>query len=264
MSTYLFTHIDEILTRIKTIPRIFLFLDYDGTLVPIAPRPDQALLHGEVRDLLALLCQRFTVAIITGRSLKEIKKMISISEIILAGNHGFEISSPWDSWVHPEVKEFQKVISRLAASLEEVLRPSPGAWVENKGLTLSVHYRLVKEEDEEKIKSVFYDTIKDHKEKVRVTFGKKVLEIRPNIHWDKGKAIERLSRLYQAPQGHRIYMGDDETDEDAFRALKEDTTILVGQKDTTAAKYWVKDPAEVCLFLKTLEKTAEWGRNQGG
>lgn len=252
MSIYLFTHIDEILTKIKSIPRIFLFLDYDGTLVPIAPKPDQALLPVEVRDLLALLCRRFTLAIITGRSLKEIKKIISIPEIILAGNHGFEISSLWDSWVHPEAKEFQKVISQLAASLEGVLRPFPGAWVENKGLTLSVHYRLVKEKDEEKIKSVFYDTIRGHKEKIRVTLGKKVLEIRPNIPWDKGKAVERLSRLYKAPQGHRIYMGDNETDEDAFRALKEDTTILIGQKDTTAAKYWVKDPAEAWLFLKNL------------
>lgn len=254
MSTYLFTHIDEILAKVKSIPKIFLFLDYDGTLVPIAPKPDQALLTPEVRDLLALLCRQFTVAIITGRSLGEIKKIISIPKIILAGNHGFEISSPWDSWVHPEAKEFQGVISRLATSLERALKPFLGAWVENKGLTLSVHYRLVKEEDEEKIKSIFYNTIEGHKEKVMVTLGKKVLEIRPNVPWDKGKAAERLSKLYKAPQGHRIYMGDDETDEDAFRVLKEDITILVGQKDTTAAKYWVKDTAEVWLFLKKLRE----------
>lgn len=254
MSLYLFTHIDEILAKIKSIPKIFLFLDYDGTLVPIAPKPDQALLTQDERDLLVLLCRQFTVAIITGRSLGEIKKTISIPEIILAGNHGFEIFSLWDSWVHPEAREFQNVISRLAAGLEETLKPFLGAWVENKGLTLSVHYRLVKEEEEEKIKSVFYDTIEGHKEKVRVTLGKKVLEIRPNIPWDKGKAVERLSKLYEAPQGHRIYVGDDETDEDAFRALKEDITILVGQKDTTAAKYWAKDTAEVWLFLKNLRE----------
>ena len=254
MSTYLFTHIDEILTNIKTIPKIFLFLDYDGTLVPIAPKPDQALLTQDERNLLALLCRQFTVAIITGRSLGEIKKIISIPDIILAGNHGFEILSPWDSWVHPEAKEFQKVISRSATSLEKALKPFLGAWVENKGLTLSVHYRLVKEEEEEKIKSIFYDTIRGCKEKIRVTRGKKVLEIRPNVSWHKGKAVERLSKLYEAPQGHRIYMGDDETDEDAFRALKDDITILVGQKDTTAAKYWVKDTAEVWLFLKSLRE----------
>lgn len=254
MSTYLFAHIDKILAKIKSTPKNFLFLDYDGTLVPIAPKPNQALLAQDKRDLLALLCQQFTVAIMTGRSLEEIKKIISIPEIILAGNHGFEIFSPWGSWVHPEARGFQKVISGLATSLEEALKPFLGAWVENKGLTLSVHYRLVKERGEEKIKSIFYHTIEGHKEKVRVTLGKKVLEIRPNVPWDKGKAVERLSKLYEVPQGHRIYMGDDETDEDAFRALKEDITILVGQKDTTAAKYWVKDTTEVWLFLKNLRE----------
>ncbi len=257
MSDYLFTHIDKILTRIENIPRVFLFLDYDGTLAPIAPKPDKATLPPEGKTLLTTLCRQFTVAIISGRSLTDVKNMVPIPEIILAGNHGFEISSPSGSWVYPEARNFENLISQLTARLESALMPFSGALVENKGLTLSVHYRQVRDEDEKEVKSIFHQTVEPLRERLRITMGKRVLEARPNIPWDKGKAVERLSQLYSAPPGDRIYIGDDQTDEDAFGALKEDITVCVGQKDNTAAKYWVKDTEEVWGFLRMLGKTGE-------
>ncbi|MDI6888183.1 MAG: trehalose-phosphatase [Methanocellales archaeon] len=238
------------------LPKILLLMDYDGTLTPIVDRPELAVLSDDVRDVLKQTSKRYPTAIISGRSLKDIKNMVKVKEIYYAGNHGFEISGPEIELIKDEAKLAKPVILKICNELQEKLSHMNGAIVENKGLTASVHYRLVSKNDFPELKKVFEELTKPYLERgdIKITSGKKVFEIRPNVDWDKGRAVLWIMNALNIKDGLAIYMGDDKTDEDAFLALKnKGITILISERTKKSnAKYFLRDVSDVKAFLGRL------------
>jgi trehalose-phosphatase len=252
---YLFNRWEEVERALA--PGALLLLDYDGTLTPIVERPELAILAPDMKELLKRVSQYYTLGIISGRSLADVKGLVGLKEIHYAGNHGFEISGPGVELVKPEAERARPILVKLCKELREKLENIKGAIVEDKGSTVSVHYRLVKEEEFEHLKNIFEEVVAPHIDSgaVKVTHGKKVFEIRPNVEWDKGKAVLWISRVVDPKAELKlIYVGDDRTDEDAFLALKEKgITILVSEGPIESnAKYFVKNVDEVKTFFEKL------------
>lgn len=244
---------------------IYLFLDYDGTLAPIAQRPDTAAMPKRAKDILRQLSKmpNREIAIISGRALKDISKRVGLKNIVYAGNHGFEIKGPKVNFKNPLPLRYRMTLEEIKDKLEKNLSSIKGIFIEDKGFSLSVHYRLADEESIPAIEAGFYDAILLHefRNNIRVKPGKKVLEVRPPISWDKGKVVSWLlrSRLFVMRNKRMkilpIYIGDDTTDEDAFESLKgRGITIFVGKPKKTKAGFYLKDTEEVRRFLEAVLK----------
>ena len=238
----------------------FLLFDFDGTLTPIVGRPNLASLSQDIRELLMALARRYKVGIISGRSIADIKGLVGLRRIYYLGNHGFEISGAKIQLVTPQAKRARPLITKLCEELSGALGNIKGVIVENKRLTASVHYRLVAQEKVKSLKEIFEKTVKPYVDSgaVKVAHGKKVFEIRPNIDWDKGKAVLWIIDTIDPERKLMpIYIGDDQTDEDAFLALKDrGTTILVSEKPKKShAKFFLRNVGEVKIFLERIAKT---------
>jgi len=240
---------------------IILFLDYDGTLTAIAPSPSEAVLSEENKELIEQLAKipLFQVVIISGRSLQDIKQMVGIDGVIYIGNHGWEIDGSSMHFESLIPVQFSSMLSRIKYELITQLADIPGAFVEDKGMTLSVHYRMVGKNKEALVRRIFdYICLPYSKQNmIKVYEGKKVLELRPPVEWDKGKAALWLLRKQEILKGKSkvlpIYLGDDTTDEDAFRALKnKGITVFVGKPKNSTAQYFLAGPQEVTDFLKYM------------
>jgi trehalose 6-phosphate phosphatase len=260
---YLFDVWDEVAHRLKSANHILLLSDYDGTLTPIVDKPELATLPQEVKKLLRKLAKnrRYTVGIISGRALVDLKSKVDLEGIIYAGNHGLEIEGFGSSFLEPIAEEMRPFLQMLNQALSATLRGIKGVFVEDKGLTVSVHYRLVDDTEEGKVKDTFRkvtDTL-NVMGKIRITQGKKVYEVRPPGDWDKGKAIAWLMaecREFRGKGGALpIYLGDDLTDEDGFKTIErsDGISIFVGEGGSqSVARYFLKSPEEVARFLKML------------
>lgn len=242
---YLFDH-SEIIPR----DNIFLFLDYDGTLTPIVSDPDKAVLSRRVRSHIKRLNEMYRVAIVSGRSIEDIKKKVSIDSLIYAGNHGAEI---WEGDRLVSGQRFLKSrqsMKRILRELNDSLSPVKGFYLEDKGITASIHYRNVGQKDF----GMFFDTfwsIADRYDKLfRITSGKKVFEIRPVGIWNKGDAVKWILKKY-GPGQTPIYIGDDTTDEDAFKVIKgKGIGVCVGS--CIGGDYYLRNQKEVRIFLHYL------------
>ncbi len=260
---YLFDEWDSISRRLESVDHVLFLSDYDGTLTPIVDRPELAVLNNNTRKLLRKLVKnrRYTVGIISGRALSDLKSKIDLEGIIYAGNHGLEIEGFGSSFLEPIAEEMRPFLGMLNKALSATMRGIKGVFVENKGLTLSVHYRMVKGTEEIKVRDAL-EKITDPLNvtgKIKVTHGKKVYEIRPPVDWNKGKAVAWLTaRLRDEIDGTQVmplYLGDDLTDEDAFELINREDgiSIFVGEEDSTSvARYFLKSPDEVAEFLKML------------
>lgn len=236
--------------------RIAVFLDYDGTLTPIVDRPDLAVLDPDMRAIVKALAEHCVLAVISGRDLDNVRSFVQIETLYYAGSHGFDIAGP-HGWgrTYQKGNEFRPVIKRAAAALRERLKDIPGALVEEKTFTVAAHYRLVAEGDLQEVKTAVGEVLARHPE-LRKTHGKKVFELQPMIEWEKGKAVLWLMEALElgAEDVLPIYIGDDVTDEDAFKALRGQGVgiIVSGKPGPTAARYVLKGTIEVKRFLKNL------------
>lgn len=248
---------------VRATPHLLLLFDYDGTLTPIVSRPEEALLSPEVREKIYTLAQKPTssVGIISGRSMLELKYMVAVEGIYYAGNHGLEIEGPGLKFVSKPAETARAVIKDLAWQLSAALESIDGVIVEDKGLSLSVHYRLVKKGDENRVAETFEQIAAPlaNEGKIKITSGKKVLEVRPPIDWHKGKAVEAITReikaLLKLESVLTLYLGDDTTDEDAFRVVHrpEGWSIFVGEENPSSnAEYFLNSTIEVEEFLSRL------------
>ena len=240
---------------------LMLFLDCDGTLTPIAEAPAEAELSSETRNILEKLkgCGSVEIAIVSGRGLADVKRLVGIKDIIYVGNHGFEIEGPaikFESLATPRLKE---VLRELSAKLEEVLKPIGGVIIEDKGLSLSIHYRKVTEKNIPFVEKTVYSVIRPYlsRKEILLGKGKMVIEVRPPLEWDKGKAIQWvLSQKQHTFPREMIYpvsIGDDITDEDAFLAVSgHGLAVFVGQPRPSHAKYFLNDPKDVFQFLNEI------------
>ena len=260
-----FGNFEDVKKRLAGKEAIF-FLDYDGTLTPIVATPDLAVLSDEMRETIRSLAGTYKVAIVSGRATDDVRGKVALEGIFYAGSHGFEIVSPDGKvTINEEVSKVRPVIDEVHEKLNSRLSSVKGALVEHVKYTISTHYRLVSDEDFPKIKQAVDDILKEYP-RLRKTDGKKVFEIRPKIDWDKGKAVGWILNSL-AGQGREgilpVYIGDDTTDEDAFRAIKDfGFGILVAEAPKKSeAAYWIKNTEEVKkvleLFVNNKEKTKE-------
>ncbi len=257
---YLFNEWEKLKGRLK-LKDLFLFFDYDGTLAPIARTPQQAVTPPRTKVLLETLLEnpRFKIAIVSGRELKDIEKRVSSKKITYVGNHGVQIHGPGIKFSMPVSRRGIKILKHIKDDLAAKLALIKGPVLEDKGLSLSLHYRLVSKKHIPHLKAILQESVIPylHEKKIVLRQGKKVFEICLPLNWDKGKAVLWiLAKLKSVSAKNRfipIYIGDDETDEDAFRALKnKGLTIFVGRPKPSYARYYLKNPGQVNWFLKRI------------
>lgn len=260
---HLFKVWEEFTGDVKTYSHVLLLSDYDGTLTPIAPRPQDAVLSPDMKHRLTSLSKvpSFSVGVISGRAISEIRSMVAIEGIYYAGNHGLEIEGPGISYVTPEAGTSRGVMKELAGQIAAELANVDGVIIQDKELSISVHYRLVAGEDERTVTDIVHrlTTVPCNEGKISVFAGKKVWEIRPPLDWDKGKAVEVIAReiknILKTERLLTVFLGDDITDEDAFKVVQrpEGWSIYVGREtDSSAAGYYLKSTSEVETFLDRL------------
>ncbi|MEM3737387.1 MAG: trehalose-phosphatase [Candidatus Bathyarchaeia archaeon] len=250
---HLFNRWGYITLRVKRSRSACVLSDYDGTLTPIAPRPELALLSDEMRDLLRRLADnpRYIVAVISGRPIEEVKALVDVQGIFYAGNHGLEIEGPNCRFRHPGAGEALPNMMRISAELKQKLQGLKGVIVEDKGLTASIHYRLAPPREILKVREIL-EEVAGHLDGIMVTQGKRVFEVRPNLDWNKGSAAKWIVESL-AEDALPIYIGDDRTDEDAFTILKRGITVCVTSRPRRSnAKYYLKNVYEVQEFIRRL------------
>ncbi|KAL9657817.1 hypothetical protein ABK040_013155 [Willaertia magna] len=256
--------------------QIVFFLDYDGTLSPIVERPELAILTNETRNAVENLSQHFLTSIISGRKLLDVKEKVNLENLFYAGSHGFDIQGNCkilkkynlqydesldlikrNDLINDEVfkicfaEEFIPILEQVFFELKEKLENINGCILENNKFSLSVHYRLIpNEEIIKEIENVIVTTLQKTQDKTKLTHGKKVFEIRANYDWHKGKAVLELLKLWNLKENHSvlgIYIGDDKTDEDAFESLAKSNLgfgILVANEEDERIYYSKEEQQE--------------------
>jgi len=235
-----------------------VFLDYDGTLTPIVESPDLAVLSPDMRRTVKTLADVCTVGVISGRDLEDVRNMVGIDGIVYAGNHGFDIEGSKSRRAElQQGKDFLPALEEAEKQLRDILRPVEGALVERKKFSIAVHYRKVRQEEVPQVEDGV-DRVLEKSPGLRKSFGKKVFELQPEIDWNKGKALFWVLDALDlnGPDVLPFYIGDDTTDEDAFRAIEDRGIgiVVMNRPRPTRARYALKDPDAVGRFLESLER----------
>jgi trehalose 6-phosphate phosphatase len=248
----------DVLRRIAAADCVFCFLDYDGTLSPLVSTPDQARPLPDTPAVLGALAESpgIRVALVTGRTVTEIRRLIDVPGIYYVGIHGLEICLPDGSLELSErVAVIRAALPPIKRQIEQALGNRPGILIEDKGLALACHYRLASRADAARARETVAAVARSYQRRgvqIAVRHGHEVIEIR-SAFVNKGKTVCRLLGT-RHPTALAVYVGDDQTDEDAFELLPpESITIRVGSTmAATAARYRVADPDEVLGFLRAL------------
>ncbi len=236
------------------------FLDYDGTLTPIVSRPDLARLSESARTALDGLARRYPVAVVSGRDRRDVEELVGLESVIYAGSHGFDIRLPDGRTLEHEAEQrFVPEVAAAAEDLQKRLRGIDGALVEAKRFSAAAHYRNVAEADVPAFQQAVDAVLADHPGLKRKP-GKMVVEVQPDIEWDKGRAVTWLLDALDLDTDAVVplFFGDDVTDEDAFRALRgRGLGVVVGTPEdegdrATLADYRVDNPDEVMALVKRL------------
>lgn len=236
------------------------FFDFDGTLTEIVNRPHLVRLKSVAKFLIEELAERYTVGILSGRKLSEVKQLIGIKGLYYSGNHGVEIEGPGLRFVEPQSLKSSKYILAIYKAIFQKLK-GYDVLIEEKKYSVSVHYRNLKAH---RVKQVFseLDAILQEplrRQKIKVLHGKKVIEISPNVNWDKGKALEVILRKKDGVV-KPVFFGDDATDEKGFKQANSlgGVSVYVGhRRRETEAQYWIGSPSaligELAKFLFLIE-----------
>ncbi|XAR62288.1 Trehalose-phosphatase [Bertholletia excelsa] len=265
---------------------IVMFLDYDGTLSPIVDDPDKAFMSDAMRATVRKLARYFPTAIVSGRCRDKVYSFVRLAELYYAGSHGMDIKGPSkgskntcgsQAILFQPATEFLPMINKVHKTLVGKTKSTPGAKVEHNKFCVSVHFRCVDEMKWSELLLQVRSVLRKYP-KLQLTQGRKVLEIRPIIQWDKGKALEFLLEslgLADCKDVFPVYIGDDRSDEDAFRVLRDrgqGVGILVSKtpKDTNAS-YYLREPSEArklvdlrisWMVMEFLQQLANWERQQ--
>lgn len=243
---------------------LLVALDFDGTIAPLVKRPQDAYMLGSARLAIEALLKRsdVDVAIVSGRALDDLRERSAISGVYYSGNHGLQIDGPGVHETRPAALPLVPRMREIRLQLERGLRNIPGVYLEDKQLTLSVHSRMVDDETvRQRIHDIVAAAVAEAGNGLRLTYGKRVVEVRPDIDWHKGDALLFLIDAIARARGSALfalYVGDDSTDEDAFAVLRErGVGVLVAQAlpAETAASAWAASPEEVVVVLEALARS---------
>ena len=231
-----------------------LCLDFDGTLAPIVSDPTEAELPAKTRELLSQLAEQPSVdlAVISGRALADIRSRVGVDGIEYAGNHGLEVDRGDEVWVHPVVERHRDALAGVLDEIEPKVESISGCLIEDKYATAAVHLRRIGTDDSSHV-IAHVQAVVDGVEPISMHVDNKTIELRPAIDHGKGEAIERI--VDTAPETLVIYLGDAQTDVDAFRTLDEmdDETVQIAVgSDLPATGHRLDSPEDVQEFLQWL------------
>ena len=247
---YLFRAWGEIADRLRDAKTCALLLDFDGTLVKLQRRPWEVRVPQHTKRLLERLARhpRLFVAIVSGRRCQDLQTRIGVNALRFVGLHGAER----DDKKMKISRAAAGVLARAQRGARRQISSMRGMRIEDKGMSFAVHYREASPPVARAAKSFLLNVVAPEQKALRILDGAMVWEVLPNEICGKGGAVREL--LSDLPQGTpAIYIGDDGTDESAFRALDDQITVRVGNPQGSAAKYYVRDPGEVIRFLLRLE-----------
>ena len=238
--------------------RLVLFLDYDGTLSHIVEHPDQAVLTDDTRLALERVVAKHPVYVVSGRDLDDVRARVGVEAVYYVGSHGFQMPEAAPGLDREALDEAVQELESAAGELEQWLDYIDGVVIERKKYSFALHYRMVDRDDLKQIHAAAADVLERYGS-VTSKRGKQVIEFVPDIPWDKGLCLRALLARLDETDGDRalypVYIGDDVTDEDAFRALDPDTGISVvvaeGERDS-AAEFRLRDVPAVQAFLERL------------
>jgi alpha,alpha-trehalase len=237
-----------------------IFLDYDGTLTPIVKDPAAARLSEKTRRTIKRLAEHLFVAVISGRALGDIRRIVGIEDLVYAGSHGFEVSSGGGYFKDKDLeRKYLTALDDAERELGDFVADLKGVKIERKPFALTIHYRAAASQAVARLKEKI-DGIADHYDELKKIAGKKIFELLPAVDWDKGKALQALLEHFHIDNSTvvPIYIGDDTTDENAFRSIVgKGIGILVSDRErSTAASFRLRDPGEVTDFLERLAEVA--------
>lgn len=245
------------------------FLDYDGTLSPIVNDPAAAVMPGEVRRAVEHLAAVVPVAIVSGRDLRDVRERANVGGVFVAGSHGFEIVGPANDPIETghsrEFAAYLPVLDAAEVALRQRLETAAGVIVERKRFAIAIHFRMADPAAIPDIEAVV-EMARRQSPTLRTSRGKKVFELRPDVEWDKGAALEVLLGVPEiaTPDAVPLYIGDDLTDEDGFRAVHARNGIAIavrGEEDRlTLADYGLDDVSQVGRFIGFVASAVESAR----
>jgi trehalose-phosphatase len=240
-----------------------VFLDFDGTVSPIVDDPDAAQLAEGLQAAIQRVADEATVAVISGRDVDDVAERVGLFGLYYAGSHGFEIQRPDGTRFRLTVPDEQVAsLADAETELREGVADVAGALVERKQASVAVHDRQVADDERQRVREAV-DRVRRAHPDLRVSPGKRVHEVRPDVDWHKGKAVETLLAELDVDPAERpvVYVGDDVTDEDAFRTVPQAIRVLVrGEHERTHADRVLADPTEVGTFLHRVADRLGEGR----
>lgn len=239
-----------------------VFLDYDGVLTPIVDRPEDARMSPDMRRVVHELAGRCPVCVVSGRDRAVVQDLMGMSDLIVAGSHGFDIWHPERGTLrHEAAAGFEGLVAEVGDELDDGVGWLDGVQVERKRASVAVHYRRADADAAERVAELVRRMLAQRPGELKLTPGKMVYEIQPNLDWDKGRAVRYLLDTLglTGPDTVPIYLGDDVTDEDAFRALHDGgVAIFVGDPAAlgrpTDADFVLASVDEVAGLLDTLAR----------
>ena len=234
---------------------LVVLLDFDGTLCEFEADPAAVQLPAGVREVLVGLQRHATVGIVSGRRLHDVRERVGIDGIFVAGLHGMEIEGLGERFVHPDMEKAQAAVAEVSEGLRAIASRLPGAFVEEKGASVALHFRETDLHGQRIAVEEFGILAAPLIERgvLRLMRGSYVLELLPNIDWNKGHAVQWILDRVEQQKGpvFAVYIGDDVTDQDAIRAV-EGEGLAIAASDRVSADIRIDGPPAVARFLRAL------------
>ncbi|MDD3296317.1 MAG: trehalose-phosphatase [Candidatus Omnitrophica bacterium] len=246
----------------KNARRVFLLLDYDGTLAPIVKNPSLAKMPPVIKKKLECLLKRkkILIGIISGRSLKDVREKTGVKNLFFAGSHGAEIFFRGKKFIIPKIAKGSsgKLLGIVKRRIKTAFKRFPGVIYEDKPFTFSIHYRNMTFSQARRVVKEVKDNVSDVRRAggLRLKYGKKVIEVVPRVSFGKFDAVKFFyKKINKKNNDITVFVGDDLTDEDIFKNLdRRDIGIRVGKSKLSAAEYFLKNTSEVGKFLDFVSK----------
>ena len=242
----------EIKLMIHGARRILIASDFDGTLCSISASPSDVCVAPATLEILrqTIAADGLTLAVISGRALSDVRSRLPLN-ITFAGNHGLEIAGDGLAFEHAGARQLRPALGAACQVLKDALREWPAAWIEDKGLSATLHFRKVKERHHKAVLLAARRSLQPFGSQLALGLGNRALEVRPNVAWDKGYALRYIWEK-AGPFDASICIGDDRTDETMFHANRGQLNIRIGCYGVTDATHYLSDSTEVAVFLSHL------------